>query len=90
MWMAILEKAWSKVKGSYTNSEGGWMTEGIRALTGTPVEHFTDLGSHDVDMYDVLQAGYEAKFIIGAISTGNSDSTTNACGIPQGHAYSLV
>jgi len=37
MWLPILEKAWAKVKGSYTNSEGGWMTEGMRALTGAPV-----------------------------------------------------
>ena len=37
MWSPIVEKAWAKVKGSYLNSEGGLMENGLRTLTGAPV-----------------------------------------------------
>jgi hypothetical protein len=43
MWAPILEKAWAKVKGSYTNIEGGLLENGLRVLTGYPV--FTILTS---------------------------------------------
>ena len=37
MWGPIIEKAWAKVKGSYGNVDGGFIENGIRALTGAPV-----------------------------------------------------
>ena len=37
LWAPILEKAWAKVKGNYLNSDGGLVSNGIRALTGFPV-----------------------------------------------------
>lgn len=37
IWGAILEKAWAKVKGNYLNAEGGFIANGLRALTGAPV-----------------------------------------------------
>ena len=37
MWGPILEKAWAKVRGSYTNADGGFTENGLRALTGSPV-----------------------------------------------------
>ena len=37
MWAPILEKAWAMVKGSYTNADGGLVTNGLRSLTGAPV-----------------------------------------------------
>lgn len=37
MWGPILEKAWAKLKGNYDNVDGGFLENGIRALTGIPV-----------------------------------------------------
>ena len=37
MWISIVEKAWAKVKGSYFAAEGGFMENGLRALSGVPV-----------------------------------------------------
>jgi len=37
MWGPILEKAWAKLRGSYENSDGGLMINGIRTVTGAPV-----------------------------------------------------
>lgn len=37
MWGPIIEKAWAKVKGTYSNSDFGYVVNGIRSLTGVPV-----------------------------------------------------
>lgn len=37
MWGPILEKAWAKVKGSYETADGGFVQNGLRAMTGVPV-----------------------------------------------------
>jgi len=92
MWGTILEKAWAKVKGSYSGSEGGWGSSGVRALIGAPVFDYSDLGYSDVDwMYDYLVSADNAGYVMGAYTASyGSDTSTNACGIALGHAYSLV
>lgn len=47
MWGAILEKAWSKVKGNYLNTESGYTINGLRALTGLPVFFYVANGDMD-------------------------------------------
>ena len=37
MWSAIIEKAWAKMKGTYTSADTGFNVNGLRALTGAPV-----------------------------------------------------
>jgi hypothetical protein len=37
MWAPLLEKVWSKVRGSYENASGGFNEQGIRTMTGCPV-----------------------------------------------------
>lgn len=37
MWGPVLEKAWAKVRGSYTNADGGLLENGLRILTGAPI-----------------------------------------------------
>jgi len=39
MWGPIIEKAWAKMKASYINSDYGYVANGIRSLTGSPVFH---------------------------------------------------
>ena len=38
IWVMILEKAWAKVSGSYSNTKGGYMTEALNILTGASTE----------------------------------------------------
>lgn len=37
MFSAIVEKAWAKMKGSYSSADTGFNVNGLRALTGSPV-----------------------------------------------------
>ena len=37
LWVPILQKAWSKVKGTYVDANLGFTASGFRALTGAPV-----------------------------------------------------
>jgi hypothetical protein len=37
MWVPVLEKAWAKAKGSYEQINGGYLQNGLKALTGVPV-----------------------------------------------------
>lgn len=36
MWAPMMEKTWAKIKGSYYNSAGGFVANGLRSLTGAP------------------------------------------------------
>ena len=36
-WAMMLEKAWAKVKGTYTMADGGFVQNGLRSLVGCPV-----------------------------------------------------
>ena len=53
MWAAILEKAWAKAKGSYGQANGGFVVNGLRAVTGAPV--FTYVLS-DTDNYSLTSS----------------------------------
>jgi len=37
LWAPILQKAFAKLKGSYGDAYGGFVTTGIRSLVGSPV-----------------------------------------------------
>ena len=57
MWAPLLEKAWAKVKGTFSGGAGGFMTTGIRAITGAPVKQIKlgSLSSSEVDsLFDEL------------------------------------
>jgi len=36
-WGAVIEKAWAKVLGNYLKTRAGYITNGLRFLTGNPV-----------------------------------------------------
>ena len=57
MWAPILEKAWAKIKGSYSNSaDPGYVQNGLRAITGIPV--FT-YATSDLVSEELLNQAYE-------------------------------
>ena len=36
MWAPMMEKVWGKIKGSYYQTDGGFVTNGLRSVTGAP------------------------------------------------------
>jgi len=37
IWPALIEKAWAKIMGNYSQSDMGYPNSSLRALTGVPV-----------------------------------------------------
>jgi hypothetical protein len=97
MWAPILEKAWAKVKGGYEDAEGGFIQTGLRSLLGCPIFSYgvasigTSDGPADLDeVWSMLSSADASDYPMGAGTAGTSDAYTNACGIAQRHAYSVM
>ena len=93
MWAPIMEKAWSKVKGSYTNADGGYSDTGMRAIVGAPSVQMTGITSDQIDAtFQLIQAADAANYVMGAGTNGGggSDDDNNICGIATSHAYSMI
>ena len=90
LWAILLEKAWIKINGGYTNASGGIFSESILALTGFPTEIFkhkklenqTDI----FNLYRNIEIGYKE----GSIMACGSKSNVESVGLIPGHAYSIV
>lgn len=97
LWVPIIEKAWAKVKGNYYRAGGGGFgVEGIRALTGAPGFTYTnskiDTSGNPTlaETFTAMKNANSLKYIMSAGTSAGSDTTYNSCGIPFGHAYSIV
>lgn len=99
MWAPLLEKAWAKIKGNYVTTDGGFLVEGVRALTGVPTFTYdaNSIGTSATgaltsdEAYALIKAGEDANYIMaaGTDGTGN-DQVTNTCGIAMSHAYAIL
>lgn len=66
------------------------MTTGIRSLIGSPVfDYLTEDETSAQDVFDRMKAANDLDYILGA-GTFGTDTTTNACGVVAGHAYSVI
>ena len=99
MWAPLIEKAWAKIKGNYITVDGGFLVEGVRALTGVPAFTYeaNSIGSSKAgaltvaQAYALLKAGEDANYIMAAgTDGGGNDQVTNTCGIAQSHAYAIL
>ena len=92
LWAILLEKAWAKVNGGYTNIIGGLFSEAILALTGFPTEiiKHKNLG-RKIDIYNLyrnIEIGYKEGSIM---SCGSKvEPIVEKYGLSPGHAYSIV
>ena len=92
MWATILEKAWSKVKGSVSMAgNGGMIHNGLRSLVGAPFFEYIPGDSDNADdVFGLIKSSDEANYLMGAGTNGDEDSDFNDCGIAMDHAYSLI
>ena len=93
LWAILLEKAWIKINGGYTNAFGGLFSEAILSLTGFP----TEIIKHKVldepraiyDLFRDIEIGYKEGSIMACGSKSNDQNVINL-GLSPGHAYSIV
>lgn len=94
IWSALLEKAWAKIRGSYDQAYAGQNENGMRLLTGVPI--FTKYGEDITDTAEATAAWQELKaadtrgFFMNAGTSGESDQTSNSCGIANSHSYTIA
>jgi len=88
LWAILLEKAWAKLNGGYTNIEGGIMSEPISALTGFPTDYLFHKDLEKEDIYSKIEEGDKEGTIMSSAS--KSDYKIEARGIYTSHAYTLI
>ena len=93
LWTILLEKAWMKINGGYTNASGGLFSEAILSLTGFPTEIFKHKKlEHEIDIYNLyrnIEIGYKEGSIMACGSKSDEPNVENF-GLSPGHAYSIV
>lgn len=88
IWVILLEKAWAKVNGGYSNISTGSVSDPLQALTGFPVQTI-DLSmlKRDDLWTQVVQADLSDKIMC---TETRDEDTTEAKGLVKGHTYSLI
>lgn len=87
LWVLLLEKAWAKVNGGYSNIAGGWATEVFLTFTGYASKMLPHFEYSIDDLWTVLKSADEANKIMCSSSKSN-EIVGN--GIVKGHVYSLI
>ena len=88
----MLEKAYACMYGSYAAISGGWISEALFDLTGSPTETLELDESTDLDMLWVkLNSWRESGFLVGCSTSFTIDTESeDYSGLVAMHAYSVV
>eukprot|EP00355_Strombidium_rassoulzadegani_P005559 CAMPEP_0168620598 /NCGR_PEP_ID=MMETSP0449_2-20121227/7231_1 /TAXON_ID=1082188 /ORGANISM="Strombidium rassoulzadegani, Strain ras09" /LENGTH=232 /DNA_ID=CAMNT_0008661631 /DNA_START=347 /DNA_END=1046 /DNA_ORIENTATION=- len=92
MWGPLLEKAWSKVKGNYLNSESDNVGSAMKAFLGFPVFGYStgaNIG-YEVEVWEGLRDSEIAGNLLSVQTSGNSDADVNEFGIVRNHAFPIL
>jgi calpain-15 len=101
LWVMLVEKAFAKLHGSYSQIKSGWPFEAMIDLTGAP---YKDIRFHDRDISEKIANGSLWRYLcdcdqnnfIMSCSSGGVDTMSEgtrqktATGIIPGHAYTLL
>ena len=86
IWVCILEKAWAKINGGYSNIIKGWMHHALKTFTGFPSKSFNHSIIKFNDLWNKIFEAKQQNFII-TCSTKNNVSNV---GLINSHAYSVI
>ena len=86
IWICILEKAWAKINGGYSNIIKGWMRHVLQAITGFSSEVFKHKKIKHEILWNKIVESKKNNFIITCSTRDNVD----IYGLVNNHAYSLV
>lgn len=87
LWVMILEKAWAKIHGNYTNADGGDPRESMGALTGSPCDRFdhASYATRKDDLWKLIKEFDRLKYVM---CTGGIKKEVK--GLEKGHVYTLI
>ena len=85
IWVIILEKAWAKVNGGYSNIIGGSPADSLRALTGFSKLTIKNKDYNINELYDKISEALNYKFICCCTTV---DEVKN--GLLANHAFTII
>ena len=88
LWAMLLEKAWAKLNGGYSNIIGGIVSEPIAALTSFPTEYLSHKLKEEDEIYTKIENGDKEGTIMSSAS--KADTNVEKRGLVKGHAYTLI
>ncbi|XP_076190827.1 calpain-13 isoform X5 [Aptenodytes patagonicus] len=89
-WPSLLEKAYAKLRGSYQNLHGGYLSDALVDLTGGVQVQFS-LKDPPPDLEEILKAADKSKCLMGCSTSGQLRRNIELRnGIVQGHAYTVT
>ena len=88
LWAMLLEKAWAKLNGGYSNIIGGYVGEPVAALTGFPTENLIHPYLEEEDLFEKIEEGYKEGTIMSSASNWSEEIEKR--GIVTLHAYTLI
>ena len=88
LWACVLEKAWAKANGGYSNIVLGLVPEALLALTGFTSEYLEISKISEQDLWDAVSKSDKVDCLM-ASGTKN-EPFVEGLGLIPGHAYSLV
>jgi hypothetical protein len=83
-WPAILEKAWSKIYGSYKAAEAGYWSVAASAITRAPTVTYYHKRLEKDELWQVLIKASQNSWPMGA------STSSSYYGLAAGHAYSVL
>ncbi|XP_032845258.2 calpain-13 isoform X2 [Tyto alba] len=89
-WPSLLEKAYAKLRGSYQNLHGGYLSDALVDLTGGVQVQFS-LKDPPPDLEEILKAADKSQCLMGCTTSGPMKRNIEVRnGIVQGHAYTVT
>ncbi|KAM9241018.1 calpain-13-like [Leptosomus discolor] len=89
-WPSLLEKAYAKLRGSYQNLHGGYLSDSLVDLTGGVQVQFS-LKNPPPDLEEILKAAEKSQCLMGCSTSGQLRRNIELRdGIVQGHAYTVT
>ena len=88
LWIMILEKAWAKVNGSYSNSISGWPVDVFRTFTGFCCEDLNHNEETDERIWNIIKKVKDNNGII--CSSTKNEGELNEVGLISGYTYTVL
>ena len=86
IWVCLLEKAWAKVNGGYSNIIKGWMHQALQTFTGFASSSLNHTGMSKEEVWNKITSALVKDCIIACSSKKDVESK----GLVNSHAYTLV